>query len=153
MRNNYSFYCFICDKAIEGNQTSYKHFETHILHEPFQCLDCRFQCHNESQLQEHLEESNHLNYQKKTKLGLRKFIDSLESFSRQLENIDDKDIVKINLEIKKVKGVSQTGRSSRIESCTWGKKHLIYQMNMLLEKILIISHFYVDKKVLMIVRG
>uniref|UniRef100_A0A0N5B5H0 C2H2-type domain-containing protein n=1 Tax=Strongyloides papillosus TaxID=174720 RepID=A0A0N5B5H0_STREA len=101
MRRNFPFYCFICDKVIEGNQTPYNHFEIHILHEPFNCLDCTFKCHTESQLEEHLEKSNHLNYQKKTNLGLRKFIDSLESFSRQLENVDDRDIVKINLDIKK----------------------------------------------------
>uniref|UniRef100_A0A0N5CAU2 C2H2-type domain-containing protein n=1 Tax=Strongyloides papillosus TaxID=174720 RepID=A0A0N5CAU2_STREA len=99
MGRNPPFYCFICDKTVEGSQTSYNHFEYHIWHTPFSCLDCKFKCHTKSQLKEHLEKSSHLNYQKKTKLGLRKFIDSLESFSNKLENIGEKDIVKIDLVI------------------------------------------------------
>lgn len=95
------FYCFICDKTIASSELQYSHFESHILHKPYKCLDCEETYCSKNDLEAHLALSNHINYQKKTEIKLRKFINSLGALSNKIKEVNGKDIVSIELITKK----------------------------------------------------
>uniref|UniRef100_A0A0N5CAV9 C2H2-type domain-containing protein n=1 Tax=Strongyloides papillosus TaxID=174720 RepID=A0A0N5CAV9_STREA len=109
LRNDKSFYCFICKKVFTFEERRYLHFEKHISYNRFKCLECDSQYSTYNDLECHLECLKHFNFEKTTNLGIRKLITLLAELSLKIEAFSDKDSVKLSTTVKTKK--SKTSNS------------------------------------------
>ncbi|CEF67235.1 Zinc finger, C2H2 domain and Zinc finger, C2H2-like domain-containing protein [Strongyloides ratti] len=94
--NSNTFYCFICEKNYSNKEKIYTHFQNHFKYKPYICYDCDLSFIDNINLEEHSQESNHLNCGIKRNYKFEYFLNYFTGLYDFLEEVSEEEIKKLN---------------------------------------------------------